>query len=660
MLNKYFQKYRGIFISTTLFMLFFLAYLVLNYFIQSSAIQEVRYANVLSTLQQKIAGSLQVEESINALKQLRSGGIFNFIDDADEAKTQWPAIANYLAPEQPKIDAVLRDLEIGNSLAANGSMATLVKQVVKKKNKKVKLVKTLQIAAGILTFLLYLMVIMQLVLKLSKTDEVEIESRKETEGILDTVSEGLFLLGNDHEIGVEQSASLKEMFKSEKDLEGNFFDFIGQYVPQSTVQIAKDYMQLLFGARVKEKLVEELNPLHQVEINIMRRDGSYESRYLDFQFKRVLIDGQLSHLLGSVTDVTKQVKLEQELVETKEEQEAQLDLLMSILHVDNAQLRMFFKNADVSLTMINKILESSTQGTSDIRTKLKEILRTIHQLKGDSAALGLHKFEFSIHALEEEIAKVQTENEKITGKELIPAVTRLKNLFSELSNMRSLVEKFANAFSDRNSAQGALNGVAINDSQGGMKDNDISENKVLFSTLNNLVETVAQRNDKRINFTSYGINDDDIPESLTETVNNIAVQLLRNSIVHGAELPQERVAQGKTDFVNLVTSFITTENEHQLIVRDDGRGIDWDEVIQRAVELGFVNQEKASQMNSNTAVNLLFKPGFSSKQDADLDGGRGVGLDVVYELVKGKDGKVSVQSQKGKFCQFKLTFPKVA
>ena len=164
-----------------------------------------------------------------------------------------------------------------------------------------------------------------MILRLSEKEETVAEVVKESKGIMNTVNECLFLLDKDQNIGIEQSASLKQMFKSERDLEGDFFDFISQYVSQHTVQTAREYLGLLYGERVKEKLVKDLNPLNEVEINLVRRDGSYENRYLDFQFNRVLEDEKLSHILVSVTDETKRVLLERELEETK--------LELSLIHI---------------------------------------------------------------------------------------------------------------------------------------------------------------------------------------------------------------------------------------------------------------------------------------------------------------------------------------
>jgi chemotaxis protein histidine kinase CheA len=447
------------------------------------------------------------------------------------------------------------------------------------------------------------------------------------------------------------------MFKSERDLEGDFFDFIGKYVAPNTVQTAREYLGLLYGERVKEKLVKDLNPLNEVQINIVRRDGSYENRYLNFQFNRVIENEKLSHILVSVTDETRRVLLERELAETKEEQEAQIDLLMSILHVDNSQLTTFLEAADTDLREVNKTLEARGHKDTDIRLKIDSIARTVHKLKGDASALALHRFEFSAHAFEEELVAVKANSGALTGKELLPALTKLKDLFGELHQMESIVAKLGDhAASDlvgnNNDTMEAKTASSVPQAVS----NGIS--KALFD----LTESVSERNGKRAHLNVYGLDEDDLSLSMSperqSDLQSIAVQLVRNSIVHGALLPGERLAKGKSDFINITTSLSNTEDAHVLIVKDDGEGFDNQKIIDRAVELELFTAAQLSKLNPEHAFKLIFQPGFTSIDEANLDGGRGVGLDVVHSMVKKLGGAVAVQHKMGLYCQFKITIPK--
>jgi len=688
MFNGKLDKYRGLLIAITSLVVFFLGYLIVNNAIQSQANKSIAYAGSVNAVANNVAmltsaSGARVDEVVKQVNAVANGAAISGI-----SKTTTDPLDTFLAPEVSSVDQVTAALKSGDIEKAKSNINRINDLVKNKTEKRRSLVTTLQIVAAILTVLLYFLVVIPLLLRLNQTDETEVSSKKETEGIMGTVSEGLFLLGSDHEIGVEQSSSLKGMFKLERDLEGNFFDFILQYVTQDTVNIAKDYIELLFGDRVKERLVEDLNPLKQVEINLIRRDGSYENRYLDFKFKRVLIDDKLSHLLGSVTDVTKQVMLEKQLIESKEEQEAQIDLLMSILHVDNRQLKSFFDSTSTSLKNINETLEERGHTDGQIRTKLKDISRDVHRIKGDAASLNLHNFEFAAHALEDEIDVVQKENKKISGKQLLPMTSKLRDLFAELDRMQALMDKFSTAMTESGKTTTLTNPAEITtldtqaeepineDSALSVSDESQNENQVdtdsieqesvsetlpsdetLHISLDRLAKTVGKRNGVEVKFASSGLSEENIPDDLSEAIYSTMVQLIRNSIVHGGQSPEERQDNGKTSALNIQAKLSASDSGYKLAVIDDGKGIDTDNVIQRAVDQELISAKQAKTIDSKKALNLMFMPGFSSKNDVSIDGGRGVGLDVVLELTKQQKGQISIKSSKGKFCKFVFSYP---
>ena len=433
-------RFKGLTFGTLGLVLAFLLYLILNFILQTSAQKDVKYATAVMQLADQVSVDLSASEKQRVLVNLGKFKTGQSVRVAGEAVDS-VALADFLSPATSTLDDVIAKLEAAKLESASQSAKMLSASVNSRLERKLKLTYYLQVAAAIIAIVFYLLAIVPMILRLSESEDTEVKAVDETKGIMSTVTEGLFLLDHDYQIGLEQSSSLKKMFKIERDLEGDFFDFIGRYVSPHTVQTAREFLGLLYGDRVKEKLIKDLNPLNEVEINLVRRDGSYESRYLDFQFNRVMEDGALKQLLVSVTDETRRVLLEQELVETKQEQEAQMDLLLRILQVDQAQLNTFFNAAENDLLSVNKTLEARGLGDVEIRKKVLDISRKIHKLKGDAAALGLHKFEFTAHALEEELVNAKSTQEPLTGKSLLPAITKLKDLFGELERMQGLVEK---------------------------------------------------------------------------------------------------------------------------------------------------------------------------------------------------------------------------
>ena len=656
------MRYKGLTLATLSLVIAFVLYLLLSGVIESKSLSDVKYAASVSNLMDQVQPDMDAQDATGVATSLSSyisGGNVRVAG----INTSVAPISSFFSPNSSNADQVLQLLQESKFAEASTAAATLSESVQKRLEKKSSLSQLMKVAAAILAVLLYLLVIVPMILRLSEKEETVAEVVKESKGIMNTVNEGLFLLDKDQNIGIEQSASLKQMFKSERDLEGDFFDFISQYVSQHTVQTAREYLGLLYGERVKEKLVKDLNPLNEVEINLVRRDGSYENRYLDFQFNRVVEDEKLSHILVSVTDETKRVLLERELEETKQEQEAQIDLLMSVLHIDKKQLTSFFDTAEADLNEVNNTLEGRGHGDAEIRSKITNISRIIHKLKGDATALGLHKFEFAAHELEEELANTKNQNETLTGKELLPSLTKLKDLFSELKKMQNIVAKLGDY------GPGELLDSAPNvDTEGASLAPSVVQQVAapkedgIAGALTDLAATVSKRNGKRAHLSAYGLSRDGLPASVDddreESLKSIAVQLVRNSIVHGALSPEERLAAGKSDFINIGASLTETDDAHVLLIRDDGEGFDNQKILDRALELGIFKPEQLAKIDIHNAFKLVFQPGFTSLDEADLDGGRGVGLDLVHQMIKEIGGTIAVQHKPGRYCQFKITLPK--
>ncbi len=648
-LDKMF-RFKGLTFGTLGLVVGFLLYLVLNFGLQNTAQKDIKYATAAMQLANQVSTDLSQPEVDQLIEKLNAYKTGDSIWVAGEVLEAAPLSA-FLSPESSPLEELIVLLNSSKLDLATESAVALSSSINRRLERKLKLVNYLQLAAAIIATLVYILAIVPMILRLSEDQETEVQAVDETKGIMNTVSEGLFLLDKDYQIGLEQSASLKQMFKTERDLEGDFFDFIGQYVAPHTVQTAREFLGLLYGDRVKEKLIKDLNPLDEVQINLVRRDGTYESRYLDFQFNRVMEDGALKQLLVSVTDETKRVLLERELAETKEEQEAQIDLLLRILQVDRGQLHSFFQASEADLQNVNSVLEARGHGDAEIRKKVMDISRIVHRLKGDAAALGLHKFEFIAHALEEELVAVKSLQETLTGKSLLPALTKLKDLFAELARMQSLVDKLG---------EGHTQSLLDDAPQTGIAETQVptQEPKGLAGILQDLARTVSERNGKRTHISSHGLTLAQLPASLQEPIQSMAVQLVRNSIVHGAASPEQRMGAGKTDFLNITTSLNETDKAITLLVRDDGEGFDNQAILNRAVELGIIKAEQLDRIDPEQAFKLIFHPGFSQLSEANLDGGRGVGLDVVHSMSKDLGGAISVQHKQGRYCQFKVVIPK--
>ena len=228
------------------------------------------------------------------------------------------------------------------------------------------------------------------------SERIAENARAETANILNTVQEGLFLLDDNATIGSQYSTATKAIFDREEIADLTLYDILRDIVNEQDMQLTEDYIALLFGGRVNENLITDINPLNQVEVNL-EREGRFETKYLSFNFNRVYSDGKLSNLLVSINDISDKIKLQQELEELKEKSQDQLNMLTNILHVERRTLETFLNNTAEALTNINDIFRQPQTSAANHRKKVDTIFRIIHKVKGDAAALELSSFETRAH-----------------------------------------------------------------------------------------------------------------------------------------------------------------------------------------------------------------------------------------------------------------------
>lgn len=178
----------------------------------------------------------------------------------------------------------------------------------------------------------------------------------------------------------------------------------------------------------------------------------------------------------------------------------------------------------------------------------------------------------------------------------------------------------------------------------------------VFNRFPRIVRDLAKELNKEVNLTIKG-EDTELDRTVIDEIGDPLVHLIRNSMDHGVEHPDERKAKGKPS-VGQVGLIARHEGNNVIImVTDDGAGIDADIVRTKAVEKGVITQEDADNMTDIEAVRLIFLPGFSTAEVVTDVSGRGVGMDVVRTTIEALGGVIDVQTKKDKGSIFKIKLP---
>ena len=493
------------------------------------------------------------------------------------------------------------------------------------------------------------------------------QARQQTADILRTVKDGLFLLDQNLVIGAAYSSAMETLFQRKDFADLAFEDLLKNIVSERTMATALKFVKILWAERTNEKLVKTINPLGEVEVHIDAGHGKFDTRYLQFDFHRVRVDGVMTQVLVSVSDVTARVDLANELQASQSQAQGQVDTLLGILHIDPSQLSSFLSDSNAAMKMINAVLREPTREEGVFRKKLDTLFRQVHSVKGEAAALGLSSIETRAHAFEDDL-KTLREKPALSGNDFLPLVIKLDDLLTHLQSVSDLVSRLSRLQVAQHDVPHATTAV-INEEKPKPQDApkaqgspETSESKLdsgVTSTLQQLTARVARENNKEAVLHCTGL--DAVPEDYRRAVKDIGLQVVRNSIVHGIESPAARVAAGKSPQGALRLSFQDLGDAgFKLIAEDDGQGLLTDRIKEVALKKGFITTERAQTLDTKQTFALLFQPGFSTMETATKDAGRGVGMNLIAELTNQMGGRVSVATSAGKFTRLTMTLPQTA
>ncbi len=178
----------------------------------------------------------------------------------------------------------------------------------------------------------------------------------------------------------------------------------------------------------------------------------------------------------------------------------------------------------------------------------------------------------------------------------------------------------------------------------------------VFKKFPRIVRSLSRDLGKEVDLQIFG-EETELDRSVVDEIGDPLIHLIRNAMDHGLETPDERLAVGKPRTGTLVLAAVHEGNSIIISIKDDGRGIDTERVGRKAIEKGLITEEQLATMSQREMFDLIFLPGFSTKDKASDLSGRGVGMDVVKTNIKKLNGLIEIKSEKGLGSEFILRLP---
>ncbi len=246
----------------------------------------------------------------------------------------------------------------------------------------------------------------------------------------------------------------------------------------------------------------------------------------------------------------------------------------------------------------------------------------------------------------EEVTTVRVSSEKLD---------RLMDLLSEMITAQSGLEHFNNKLQNENLQQiTEVYEKLVRKLKDNVLDLRLIPIYTLISRFKRLVRDLSGELEKKVRLETHG-TDNELDKSIIEQLYNPIMHIIRNSIDHGIETPEERIKQNKPEEGLLSINTYHEASSVVIEIKDDGRGMDVQEIRKKAIEKKLIQPD--TELTNKELINLIFHPGFSTSDHITEVSGRGVGMDVVKNTITDLRGEVEVETEKGKGSVVRMILP---
>lgn len=333
----------------------------------------------------------------------------------------------------------------------------------------------------------------------------------------------------------------------------------------------------------------------------------------------------------------------------------------SVEDIEDEKFNLGFSVILVSDSIQSNILNELNQISEIEKIDISKFDSTIYKTTITSNELN-HAADVSPQEDEQAIKneKVNQGNAAKIGKTVrvdIDRLDNLMNLVSELIIIKTRMDDLSGNSTGENMTEAIeyLERITTNLHDAVMKVRMVPIERV-FNRFPRLVRDLSKELGKEIDLLMSG-EETEVDRTVIDEIGDPLIHLIRNSIDHGIELPNERINIGKPEVGTVVLKSYPDGNNVVIEVEDDGKGINHNLVKKKAIEKGILDEREAENLSIEDSINLLFAAGFSTSEVVSDVSGRGVGLDVVKSKIESINGNIEVESAKDKGTKFIIRIP---
>jgi two-component system, chemotaxis family, sensor kinase CheA len=487
-----------------------------------------------------------------------------------------------------------------------------------------------------------------------------------TDALLNSIPQGLFLLDANDKVLPPVSQALATLFRREDFANLTFEQLLAPVVTPKTLTAAKKRTAaLLVGAA-------DTHPFGDIDVRLKNPDGSFDNAHYSLEFEPIAAADEPQVWLVRVTDITARVQATRELEELRTQVQIQGEILRSVLQMGTARFGAFMQKTDASMNAIGTVLKKPAREEAAFRNKLEEILNQVDRVRREAAAFRLTALESAARIFEDALQNLRLRS-GLSGSDFLPLAVKLDQMYGQFTLVKTLTaagsphEPGAAGHGHPTTHDGTAIIEAPNFTAAAAAElkpkrmpgaHQTAPAGSLGSTLQSLTEHVAQEHNKQVLLETTGLHL--VPQKYLAMIKNVAIQLIRNAVMHGIEPPAARKAAGKNVRGMLRLEFRAKDENFELLFEDDGGGLVADQVRATAIARGVVTEDAASRLRDREVIKLIFKSRFTTLADSPSDTRHGAGMALVRRYVHEAGGKIALASLAGHETRFKIVLPAVA
>jgi len=481
------------------------------------------------------------------------------------------------------------------------------------------------------------------------------EAKKEMSDILNSVKEGLFTFNCDMKIYTEHSkiaeqhfmeaqfsdAKIEQLFRLDDRNYKRFCDWVGMCFANKSILKQWDKYRRL--SPVKEFLI----------------DTQGHKRIIEISFQPILEVSKLKRIMVLSRDITLQREAEDALVSSHLEQRMIVDRVTGLVGNDVDDLIDLFNLSEHTLSGLRLILD-----TLGLRDQIHDAFRVVHTLKGHWGTLGFESITRLLGELEGCLAQVRDgiNIQFSVWLELLDAVAFEFKALNHLKEKIYSAEQTQSISIDKSRYHALLNSIYENTpfTQASLYESVYYLNSLPINACVKKYQHFIERSqsDLKKEIATLDVKDNDflIHREVFAGLDDVILHLVRNAVDHGIETIEVREALGKGPG-HISIEYQLINGCHNIVVADDGAGVDPEVIAEKALQAGLVDQDTLKQLTAQQRTELIFEAGFSARDNVTELSGRGVGMDVVKNKLKQMNGFVELSSEIGKGTKITLSYP---